>query len=110
KELWGSSAETHACRASFWRSLLGRKPTAYTSTTPIRGKLRIPLQPLGPFDDPADVEAVEVRVRSYDGTLVPLSIVSKKGLKLDGSHPTLLSGYGAYAINMSQYYDPISLA
>jgi len=68
------------------------------------------LQPLGPFDDPADVEAVEVRVRSYDGTLVPLSIVSKKGLKLDGSHPTLLSGYGAYAINMSQYYDPISLA
>jgi prolyl oligopeptidase len=68
------------------------------------------LQPSGPFDDPSDVEAVEVKVPSYDGTLVPLSIVSKKGPKLDGSHPTLLSGYGAYAINMAQYYDPISLA
>jgi len=67
------------------------------------------LQPPGPFDDPADVEAVEVKARSYDGTLVPLSIVSKKGLKLDGSHPTLLSGYGAYAISMSQYSDPTSL-
>ena len=68
------------------------------------------LQPRGPFDDPADLQAVEVKVRSYDGTLVPLSIVFKKGLKLDGSHPALLSGYGAYAINMSQYFDPISLA
>lgn len=68
------------------------------------------LQPPGPFDDPADVEAAEVKVRSYDGTMVPLSIVSKKGLKLDGSHPTLLSGYGAYAITYSQYFDPTSIA
>ena len=67
------------------------------------------LQPPGPFGDPADVEAVEVRVPSYDGTLVPLSIITKKGPKLDGSHPTLLSGYGAYAINMSQYFAPASL-
>jgi prolyl oligopeptidase len=68
------------------------------------------LQPPGPFDDPADVEALEVKVRSHDGTMVPLSIVAKKGLKLDGSHPTLLSGYGAYAITMQQYFDPTSLA
>jgi prolyl oligopeptidase len=68
------------------------------------------LQPPGPFDDPADVEAAEVKVRSYDGTLVPLSIVFKKGLTLDGSHPTLLSGYGAYAITYPQYFDPTSLA
>ncbi|HEY6293819.1 MAG TPA: prolyl oligopeptidase family serine peptidase [Terriglobia bacterium] len=67
------------------------------------------LQPPGPFDDPADVEAVEVKVRSYDGTLVPLSIIAKKGLKLDGSHPTLLYGYGAYALNMSQYFNPVFL-
>jgi prolyl oligopeptidase len=68
------------------------------------------LQPPGPFDDSPDIEAVEVKARSYDGTMVPLSIVSKKGIKLDGSHPTLLTGYGAYAINMQQYYDPTALA
>jgi prolyl oligopeptidase len=68
------------------------------------------LQPLGSHDDPADIEAVEVKVRSYDGVLVPLSIVSKKGLKLDHSHPALISGYGAYSINMSQYFDPTSQA
>ena len=34
-------------------------------------------------------EAVNVKVKSYDGTLVPLSITYPKGIKLDGSHPTL---------------------
>jgi prolyl oligopeptidase len=68
------------------------------------------LQPPGPFDNPADVEAAEVEARSYDGTMVPLSIISRKGLKLDGSHPALLSGYGAYGITMPQYFDPRSLA
>jgi prolyl oligopeptidase len=68
------------------------------------------LQPTGPFGDPKDIEATEVKARSYDGTMVPLSIITKKGIKLDGSHPTLLSGYGAYAINMQQYFDPTGLA
>jgi prolyl oligopeptidase len=68
------------------------------------------LQPLGPFDDPANLEALEVKVRSKDGTIVPLSIVHEKGLTLDGSHPTLLSGYGAYGISEDAFFDPTSLA
>jgi prolyl oligopeptidase len=68
------------------------------------------LQPVGPFDKPADVESVEVKVKSYDGTAVPLSIVRKKGLTLDGSHPTRLMGYGAYGITLDPYFDPSVLA
>jgi len=68
------------------------------------------LQPPGPFDDAADIEAVEVKAQSYDGTPIPLSIIYRKGLKLDGSHPTLLSGYGAYGITEDPSYDPRSLA
>jgi prolyl oligopeptidase len=68
------------------------------------------LQPVGPFDKPTDVEALEVKVRSYDGTLVPLSIVRTKGLKLDGSNPTRLNGYGAYGITLDPYFDPTTLA
>jgi len=64
------------------------------------------LQPAGPFDEPRDLEAVEVKARSHDGTMIPLSILSKKNIKLDGSHPTLLIGYGAYAINEEPYFDP----
>ncbi len=54
------------------------------------------LMELGPSGHDDNLEAVEVKVKSYDGTLVPLSIVYTKGLKLDGSHPTVLTGYGAY--------------
>ena len=68
------------------------------------------LQPAGPFDAPADLESVEVKARSYDGTLIPLSIVYKKGLKLDGSNPTLLEGYGAYGISSDPFFDPRYLA
>jgi oligopeptidase B len=36
-----------------------------------------------------------------DGTRIPLSIVYKKGLKMDGKNPALLYGYGSYGISMS---------
>ncbi len=66
----------------------------------------MPLQKPGPNDAPADLESEELKVPSWDGTMVPMSIVHKKGIKLDGSHPTLMAGYGAYAINMDPYFDP----
>ena len=68
------------------------------------------LQPAGPYDNPPDVESLEVKARSQDGTLVPLSISYPKGLKLDGSNPTLLDGYGAYGSTMSAFFDPVRLA
>jgi len=68
------------------------------------------LQPVGKFDEPADLESVEVKAKSYDGTLVPLSIVYRKGLKLDGSNPALLRGYGAYGITEDPFFDPKYIA
>ena len=68
------------------------------------------LQPSGPYDDPANVESHEVKVSSYDGTLVPLSIVHRKGLKLDGTNPTHLYGYGAYGTSQNPSSDPFFLA
>jgi prolyl oligopeptidase len=54
------------------------------------------LQVAGPFGAPASLEVQEVRVKSHDGLEIPLSIVYPKGMKLDGSNPTELYGYGAY--------------
>ena len=39
-----------------------------------------------------------------------LSIIFKKGIKLDGSHPTLLVGYGAYSITIDPFFSPRWLA
>jgi prolyl oligopeptidase len=54
------------------------------------------LQPLGPYDDPKDLRSKELLVKSFDGTDVPLSIVYRKGIKLNGSNPARLGGYGAF--------------
>lgn len=63
-------------------------------------------QPAGPNDNPSGVTSVEVKVPSYDGTLVPLSIVYPQDMRLNGSNPTLLVGYGAYGISVRPSFDP----
>ena len=67
------------------------------------------LVPPSPVDY-SQVEAEEVKARSADGTMVPLSIVHKRGLTLDGSHPTWLEAYGAYGITIDPGFRPTLLA
>ncbi len=68
------------------------------------------LQPLGPNDAPQGLVATEVKVKSHDGALVPLSIVHRADIKLDGSNPVLLTGYGSYGITSEPYYQATRLA
>ena len=67
------------------------------------------LVPPSPVDY-SQIESEEVKAKSADGTMVPLSIIHKRGLVLDGSHPTWLTGYGAYGITYDPYFDPTILA
>ncbi len=46
-----------------------------------------------------DAEVVREFATSKDGTKIPVNILRKKGIKLDGSNPTLLYGYGGYGIS-----------
>jgi prolyl oligopeptidase len=68
------------------------------------------IQPIGLFDTPQSIQSVEVKAPAADGTLIPLSIIHSKGMKLDGSNPTLLDGYGAYGNTMEPFFDPTMLA
>jgi prolyl oligopeptidase len=62
------------------------------------------LQPKCKYDAPIDLIATEVTVKSHDGTMVPLSIIHKQGMKLDGANPCLLMGYGAYGYSFDPFY------
>jgi len=46
----------------------------------------------------------EVEVPGHDGAMVPLSIVYKKGLPLNGSNSCMLEGYGAYGMSFTPYF------
>ncbi|MCO6487355.1 MAG: S9 family peptidase [Phaeodactylibacter sp.] len=54
-------------------------------------------QPESGFDG-SDYEIRQVRFQSYDGTEVPMFVVHRKGMRLNGAHPTLLYGYGGFDI------------
>ncbi len=49
---------------------------------------------------PDDYETKQVFYQSKDSTKIPMFIVYKKGLKLDGNNPTLLYAYGGFNISM----------
>ena len=51
--------------------------------------------------NPNDFESKQVWFNSKDGTQVPMFVVHKKGLKLNGNNPTLLYGYGGFNISLS---------
>lgn len=52
----------------------------------------------------------QVFVTSKDGTRVPVFLVHKKGIKLDGNNPTLLYGYGGFNVTNSPGFSSLRLA
>ena len=48
-----------------------------------------------------DIEVTREFAPAKDGARIPLNIVRRKGTKLDGQNPTLLTGYGGYGVSQS---------
>lgn len=51
-----------------------------------------------------------VRYRSADGTEVPMAIAHRPGLELDGSHPVIIYGYGAFSWSAYPWFQPQMVA
>ncbi|MCF2516460.1 prolyl oligopeptidase family protein [Dyadobacter sp. CY351] len=55
---------------------------------------------------PEDYETEQVFYPSKDGTKIPAFITYKKGMKRDGSNPTILYGYGGFNISLTPAFSP----
>ncbi|GAB3687182.1 prolyl oligopeptidase family serine peptidase [Spirosoma flavus] len=58
---------------------------------------------------PADYETKQVFYTSKDGTKIPMFLTYRKGLKLDGTNPTLLYGYGGFNVSLPPAFSPFRI-
>ncbi len=75
---------------SFYMGTLGREPEL--------------LKALPAFFDASGLQVTQHFTTSKDGTRIPYFQVARKGLKLDGTNPTLLDGYGGFEVSSVPYY------
>jgi len=59
--------------------------------------------------DSAGYETKQLFASGKDGAKIPVFVTSKKGLTLDGSHPTILYAYGGFDVNMTPAFSPSML-
>lgn len=55
-----------------------------------------------------DAEVVRDFAVSQDGTKIPLNILRKKGTKLDGQNPLILTGYGGFGVSRVPRFNPVN--
>ncbi len=73
-----------------------------------QAKSEVWAQNVAAFDASA-TEIEQVWYPAKDKTRIPMFLFHKKGLKLDGSHPVLLTGYGGFDLSETPYYWPLAL-
>jgi oligopeptidase B len=84
--------------------------TVYDYNTKTRqSELRKMQEVLGGYN-PGEYFTERREAKAEDGTLIPISIVYKKGFKKDGKTPTLLYGYGSYGYSVDPYFSSVRLS
>lgn len=61
--------------------------------------------PVPDFDE-TKYETRYTYAKAQDGTLIPISLLIPRGIKLDGKNPVLMRGYGAYGLSEEASFDP----
>ena len=59
--------------------------------------------------DPSNYQSTQIFATSKDGTKIPMFVVHRKGIKLNGDHPTLLYAYGGFNISLRPSYSPATI-
>ena len=106
----GTNADFESEVVRFTYSSLVTPPTVYdyhlrSHTHELRKRQEIPSG-----YDPSRYEVQRLMVTVRDGARVPVSILSRSGSSLDGSHPLLLHGYGAYGTSTEPTFNSAVLS
>jgi prolyl oligopeptidase len=90
-----------------FESLSATEPSAFHRFQP--GQALTDIRPRPITRESFTVEALEEWAQNPDGTQIPMTILKKKGQKLDASAPVLMKAYGAYGESMQAIYEASTL-
>ena len=88
---------TNMLRFNYTSLVTPRSVFDYNMDTKTR-ELKKQYEVLGGYD-PSLYQSERIFAKASDGTMVPLSLVYRKGMVKDGNNPLLLHGYGSYGIS-----------
>lgn len=57
----------------------------------------------------SEIQVEEVEIPGHDGVMVPVSLIYKKGLKMNGGNTAYVYSYGAYGISSGAFFNPFFL-
>ena len=92
-----------AGKEAFFRFESFHAPPSVWRYDPVAGTIAAWAESEVPLDA-RRLELKQVWYASKDGTKVPMFLLYRKGLKLDGSNPVFLTGYGGFTLSMTPAY------
>jgi oligopeptidase B len=106
----GTNPEFNTTKLRYTYQSMVTPSSVYEYDLSTRQRTLLKQQPvLGGFDS-RRYEARRVWAVARDGTKVPMSLVYRKGTKLDGTAPLLLYGYGSYGASMAPFFSSSRLS
>jgi oligopeptidase B len=100
--------DTNLLRFNYTSLVTPRSVFDYNMDTKNR-QLKKQEEVLGGYD-PSLYQSERIFAKAEDGTMIPISLVYKKGMVKDGNNPLLLYGYGAYGISSEPTFSSIHLS
>ena len=107
----GANPEFKSSTLRFGYTSLTTPHTTYEHSFTDKSRTQLKQQKvLGGDFDPANYKSERLMVEARDGAMVPVSIVYRKDVKLDGSNPLLLYAYGSYGYSMDPGFSSTRLS
>ena len=105
-----SNLEFDTATFRFGYSSLVTPPSVYDYDLDTRHRELKKRQPVLGGYEPDDYETLRLWATAPDGVKVPISVVHRRGLVLDGTSPTLLYGYGSYEQSIDPAFSSLRLS
>lgn len=94
--------KTDILRFEYMSLVTPRTVFDFNMNTRVR-ELKKQYEVLGGFNSD-DYHSERIQARAEDGTMIPISLVYRKGIERDGNDPLVLMGYGAYGWSYDPYF------